>query len=138
MVSLKILEKDMEISDPVKVKEYLGKFGIKYEKWSSDKLESEDASPDKILQAYSDEINRLKREGGYATADVIDINRNTPGLEEMLNKFDKVGRCYGSFYVEQNSPGFTHFRQQSYHSGGFMKEGPKHSGINFPSFPLPV
>jgi 1,2-dihydroxy-3-keto-5-methylthiopentene dioxygenase len=89
MVSLKILEKDVEISDPVKVKEYLARFGIKYEKWSFDKLESEDASPEKILQAYSDEINRLKMEGGYSTADVIDINRNTPGLEEMLNKFDK-------------------------------------------------
>ena len=33
------------------------------------------------------EIDRLKAEGGYVTADVIDVKPTTPGLEGMLAKF---------------------------------------------------
>ena len=31
----------------------------------------------------------MKQRGGYVTADVIDVNPNTPNLETMLAKFDK-------------------------------------------------
>jgi 1,2-dihydroxy-3-keto-5-methylthiopentene dioxygenase len=40
------------------------------------------------LNAYSAEIDRLKQKGGYATADVIDISSDTPGLEAMLARFN--------------------------------------------------
>ncbi len=89
MVSLKIIEKNITIHDPEKVADYLSKYGIKYEKWNSNKLNSEDASPDRILEVYREEVERLKKEGGYVTADVIDINSNTPGLDDMLLKFNK-------------------------------------------------
>lgn len=89
MVSLKILEKDQEINDPLKVSKILNGYGIKYEKWNSDKLQSENASPEKILDVYHEEVEKLKKEGGYVTADVIDINDSTPGLNEMLAKFNK-------------------------------------------------
>ena len=36
-----------------------------------------------------DEIEEMKRRGGYVTADVIDVNPATPNLEAMLAKFDK-------------------------------------------------
>ena len=31
----------------------------------------------------------MKRRGGYVTADVIDVNPETPNLEAMLARFDK-------------------------------------------------
>jgi 1,2-dihydroxy-3-keto-5-methylthiopentene dioxygenase len=40
-----------------------------------------------VLEAYAPEIERLKQEGGYVTADVIDVRPDTPGLEAMLEKF---------------------------------------------------
>ena len=43
---------------PEKVADYLSKYGIKYEKWNSDKLNSEDASPDRILEVYREEVER--------------------------------------------------------------------------------
>jgi 1,2-dihydroxy-3-keto-5-methylthiopentene dioxygenase len=42
-----------------------------------------------ILRAYAREIDRLKAEGGYVTADVIDVKRETPGLDAMLAKFNQ-------------------------------------------------
>src|SRR6185503_10565714 len=47
------------------------------------------AAPEQILEAYAAEIEKLKAAGGYVTADVIDVTPDTPGLGEMLAKFDK-------------------------------------------------
>ena len=49
-------------------------------------------APEEILDAYALEIERLKSRGGYVTADVIDVNPQTPGLEEMLAKFNREHR----------------------------------------------
>jgi 1,2-dihydroxy-3-keto-5-methylthiopentene dioxygenase len=66
----------------------LAAFGIHYERWSLDRV-SADAPADAVLAAYADEIEAMKRRGGYVTADVIDVNPETPGLDAMLARFDK-------------------------------------------------
>jgi 1,2-dihydroxy-3-keto-5-methylthiopentene dioxygenase len=38
---------------------------------------------------YAPEIERLKKQGGYVTADVINVNPQTPNLDAMLQKFSK-------------------------------------------------
>jgi 1,2-dihydroxy-3-keto-5-methylthiopentene dioxygenase len=48
-----------------------------------------DATADEVLAAYAAEIDAMKRAGGYRTADVIDVNAETPGLDAMLRKFDR-------------------------------------------------
>jgi len=48
-----------------------------------------DASQEDILRAYSAEIDKLKVRGGYVTADVINVNPQTPGLDAMLAKFSR-------------------------------------------------
>jgi 1,2-dihydroxy-3-keto-5-methylthiopentene dioxygenase len=48
-----------------------------------------DDSAENILEAYAGEIEKLKATGGYVTADLIDVTPETPGLEEMLAKFDR-------------------------------------------------
>jgi 1,2-dihydroxy-3-keto-5-methylthiopentene dioxygenase len=62
--------------------------GIDYERWSLDRVGA-DASAEDVLKAYADEIDEMKRRGGYVTADVIDVNPSTPNLDAMLAKFDK-------------------------------------------------
>jgi 1,2-dihydroxy-3-keto-5-methylthiopentene dioxygenase len=47
-----------------------------------------EATPEQVLEAYSVEIDRLKQRDGYATADVIDIHSDTPGLDNMLARFN--------------------------------------------------
>ena len=62
--------------------------GIDYERWSLDRVPP-DSSADRVLEAYHEEIEDMKRRGGYVTADVIDVNSATPNLEVMLARFDK-------------------------------------------------
>jgi 1,2-dihydroxy-3-keto-5-methylthiopentene dioxygenase len=67
----------------------LAKHGIDYERWQPSHHVADDAPADEILNAYTKEIDQLKTRGGYVTADVIDVNPLTPGLDGMLAKFNK-------------------------------------------------
>jgi 1,2-dihydroxy-3-keto-5-methylthiopentene dioxygenase len=71
------------------IKEHLRLCGIDYEQWTLSNPISEDTPAEEILRAYSNEIEELKTRGGYVTADVIDVTPETPGLEQMLAKFDR-------------------------------------------------
>ena len=66
----------------------LAALGIGYERWTLDRVGA-DASAEQVLAAYAEEIAEMKRRGGYAIADVIDVNSETPNLEAMLAKFDR-------------------------------------------------
>jgi 1,2-dihydroxy-3-keto-5-methylthiopentene dioxygenase len=67
----------------------LKSFGIDYERWTPSHPVAQDAPAEEILRAYSREVEELKAKGGYVTADVIDVDSKTPGLEEMLAKFNR-------------------------------------------------
>ena len=77
------------MTDAAEIESYLTGIGIDYAKWENLKQVSEDASDQEILDGYSAEIQELKAKGGYVTADVINIVPTTPGLDVMLNKFNK-------------------------------------------------
>jgi 1,2-dihydroxy-3-keto-5-methylthiopentene dioxygenase len=81
-------DEDRRTEDESKVRNELAALGIDYERWTLDRVR-EDASADEVLAAYADEIDQMKRRGGYVTADVIDVNPETPNLEAMLARFDK-------------------------------------------------
>lgn len=87
MAVLTIPDKNLVLTDANEIKNYLASINIDYEHWKNVKNVSPDASEDEILDAYSDEIEKLKKSGGYVTADVINIVPETPNLETMLNKF---------------------------------------------------
>lgn len=77
------------ISDIDEIKTCLSAYGIDYEHWTLSNPVADDAPAEEILRAYSRELDDLKARGGYVTADVIDVTPETPGLEEMLAKFDR-------------------------------------------------
>ena len=70
------------------VQSYLQGIGIDYERWKTEASLPPDATSEQILEAYSAQLDRLKKRGGYTTADVIDIHSDTPGLDAMLAKFN--------------------------------------------------
>jgi 1,2-dihydroxy-3-keto-5-methylthiopentene dioxygenase len=88
MAVLRFPDTDQKVDNETAIRTELAALGIDYEKWSLDRVGAE-ASADEVLSAYSDEIERMKRRGGYVTADVIDVNPATPNLDAMLAKFDK-------------------------------------------------
>lgn len=88
MAVLRFPETSRTFDNEGEIRGELAALGIDYERWSLDRV-GPDASADQVLAAYSDEIDEMKRRGGYVTADVIDVNPSTPNLETMLAKFDK-------------------------------------------------
>ncbi|MEM8681121.1 MAG: cupin domain-containing protein [Planctomycetota bacterium] len=89
MARISIPDESRTITDPTEISEFLAPFGIWHEHWPVEGRVSEDAADQEILDAYAPEVERLKQEGGYVTADVINVCPDTPGLDGMLNKFNK-------------------------------------------------
>jgi 1,2-dihydroxy-3-keto-5-methylthiopentene dioxygenase len=89
MAIVTVSDKDLKIEDAGEITEYLAGIGIDYERWTANREVSPDASDEEILEAYSEEIEKLKATGGYVTADVINVTPETPGLDAMLDKFNK-------------------------------------------------
>ncbi len=89
MALVRIPEESRTLSDPEAIALYLRGVGINYERWEPDHPVSPEAPAEEILAAYAPEIEKLKAQGGYLTADVIDVKPETPGLEAMLAKFNR-------------------------------------------------
>jgi len=89
MACITIKAENRQITDPQEIVNYLAPHGISYERWPVADRVNPDASQDEILAAYAPEVNRLKERGGYVTADVINVTRDTPGLDAMIAKFNK-------------------------------------------------
>jgi 1,2-dihydroxy-3-keto-5-methylthiopentene dioxygenase len=89
MAIVNIPGKGLTLKDATEIMLYLVDIGIDYERWQNLKQVSADATDEEILDGYADEIETLKAKGGYVTADVINIVPTTPGLDVMLDKFNK-------------------------------------------------
>ncbi len=87
MAVVTIPDKNLTLTDADEIKAHLASIGIDYEFWGNSKAVSPDASAEEILDAYSDEIEKLKAAGGYVTADVINITPDVANLETMLERF---------------------------------------------------
>ena len=74
MAVLRIPDENRSLSELGEVREYLAGMGIDYERWESPADLPAGASAEQVLSAYSEQIENLKRQGGYVTADVIDVN----------------------------------------------------------------
>jgi len=88
MATIRIPDQNRTLTEPAAVRNYLAGIGIDHEHWEPSHPVGADAPAEEVLAAYSSEIERLKAQGGYVTADVIDVHAQTPGLEAMLNKFN--------------------------------------------------
>ena len=95
------MSKCILIEDPEEARVYLSRIGIHYESWKASIPLSDSPTSGEILSAYSKDIEKLKNIGGYNTADVIDMNSATEGLDAMLEKRIRAIRLF------QNKSGWT-------------------------------
>jgi 1,2-dihydroxy-3-keto-5-methylthiopentene dioxygenase len=89
MAIVTIADENRTLRDQQEITSLLAAHGIDYERWNPAHPVADDAPPQEILNAYSSEIDQLKQRGGYVTADVIDVDPQTPGLEQMLARFNR-------------------------------------------------
>src|ERR1700740_159342 len=89
MATLRIPEQNRTLASKTAMTDYLAGIGIDYEIWETSHPVAADTPSEQILEAYSQEIEKLKARGGYVTADVIDVTAKTPGLDAMLAKFSR-------------------------------------------------
>jgi 1,2-dihydroxy-3-keto-5-methylthiopentene dioxygenase len=89
MATVTITGENRTVSTEAEITSLLAGYGIDYERWNPAHAVAGDAPAEAILRAYAREIDELKQRGGYVTADVIDVDPNTAGLDAMLAKFSR-------------------------------------------------
>ena len=89
MAIVTIADEYRTVHDEQEITSLLASHGIDYERWHAKHPVADNAPADEILRAYAREIEELKQRGGYVTADVIDVDPNTTGLDVMLAKFNR-------------------------------------------------
>ena len=87
MAVVRFPDEGRTVTDEAALREALAGVGIDYERWRPSHPIPDGAPAEAVLAAYATEIDRLKRAGGYVTADVIDVSPQTPNLDTMLAKF---------------------------------------------------
>jgi len=89
MARIFIETENRTITDVAAIREYLEPHGIWYQRWDTEGRLSPSSTDAEILAAFAPEVEKLKQQGGFVTADVINVHRDTPNLDAMLNKFNK-------------------------------------------------
>jgi 1,2-dihydroxy-3-keto-5-methylthiopentene dioxygenase len=89
MAIVRIPDENRTLRAQEEITQHLASIGIDYERWDLPKAVGDDASSEQILALYREQIENLKQRGGYVTADVIDVNPETPNLETMLARFSR-------------------------------------------------
>jgi 1,2-dihydroxy-3-keto-5-methylthiopentene dioxygenase len=89
MATVTIAGENKTVHTDQEITALLASHGIDYERWNPTHPVADDAPAEEILNAYASEIDELKQRGSYVTADVIDVDPNTSGLDEMLAKFNR-------------------------------------------------
>ncbi len=74
-------------SDRAEMARILGEAGVIFEQWDPSKPVDIDSSQDDILAAYAQDVERIKREGGYTTVDVLRLKRATADIPSLRAKF---------------------------------------------------
>lgn len=61
--------------------------GVRFEQWEASQPIAAGASQDEVIAAYKDDIERLMREEGYQTVDVVSLTADHPERATLRQKF---------------------------------------------------
>ena len=89
MAIVRVHSEGLTLNQPDEIRAFLARHGIDYEQWAPDQPVAADAPAADVLAAYAQEVEALKARGAYMTADVIDVNADTPNLDAMLARFNR-------------------------------------------------
>jgi acireductone dioxygenase apoprotein len=67
----------------------LAALGVRFERWKADKELSWDAGQEEVIKAYEKDINRIIKEFGFKSLDVVSLTPENPKKDELRNMFLK-------------------------------------------------
>lgn len=77
----------LETSDGGRIAQELAPLGVRFERWVADAELPPGADQATVIAAYRSSIDRLIDECGYATVDVVRVERGAANVEAMRAKF---------------------------------------------------
>ncbi len=77
----------LETSDPDRIAAALAPIGVDFQRWEASAPVAAGDPPEKILEAYRADIDRLVAERGFQSVDVVSIAPDNPQREQMRRKF---------------------------------------------------
>jgi 1,2-dihydroxy-3-keto-5-methylthiopentene dioxygenase len=77
----------VDTTDRAEIVRLLGEHGIAFEQWEANAPLTAESGQDEILAAYASDVERLKKQYGYTTADVIRIGPATENVPALRAKF---------------------------------------------------
>lgn len=85
-------------TDHAAIATQLSALGVRFERWQASAPLSTDASPEEVLAAYREPVERLTREYGFQSVDVVSLRPDHPQKAEMRAKF-LAEHVHGDFEV---------------------------------------
>jgi 1,2-dihydroxy-3-keto-5-methylthiopentene dioxygenase len=131
-------------SDEREIVKALVPFDVRFERWQATRELRPGDGQDAVLEAYAADVERLKKIGGYQSADVVRMHPDHPDREAMRQKFlsehihaDDEVRFFvegaGAFYLRNN-----HNVLQVVCTAGDLLAVPKHTRHWFDMGPRPL
>lgn len=77
----------VDTCDAGEIEKVLSEIGVVFERWEAAVQLPEDAGQDEVLAAYDAQVQKLMREGGYQTVDVVRVKPDHPDRVAMRQKF---------------------------------------------------
>lgn len=74
-------------SDFAEIKNRLAAIGVQFERWTANRALPADADQETVLAAYADSIERLTRQYGFQSVDVISLTPDHPDKAALRQKF---------------------------------------------------
>ncbi|MBF1801394.1 1,2-dihydroxy-3-keto-5-methylthiopentene dioxygenase [Alloalcanivorax profundimaris] len=105
------------VNDKLAMADELNRVGVRYEQWEASARLSEQPEQDEVIAAYRDDIERLKREEGYQTVDVVSMTPDHPQKEAARGKFldeHRHGEDEVRFFVEGQGLFTLHIGERVY------------------------
>lgn len=78
---------ELDTTDGAEITKALNKIGVRFERWEASRQLATNANDNDVIEAYGADIERIKKEGGYQTVDVLRVNAATENKPAIRAKF---------------------------------------------------
>jgi 1,2-dihydroxy-3-keto-5-methylthiopentene dioxygenase len=74
-------------TDHAAISAVLDTYGVRFERWETTAVLTDDSSQEEVIAAYRTDIDRLMAENGFQSVDVISLNPSHPDKATLRQKF---------------------------------------------------